>query len=156
MPNTALQTKATLTPYPGYRGDQRPFWRAGMIPTCAKNNPTDFTKLCTWAITKSQLLIICFIVVHICLFVMSIWWCTSTIVCEPLCILCFCACSHSSVLLCLVPWGSKQCLSLNLPLFTSAEAICDVNSLYMEIWQRQQPRLEQYLKQSLERASPTF
>jgi len=54
-----------------------------------------------------------------------------------------------SFLLCRVPWGWKCCLFLlNLTLFTSAEAICDVNSLYMEIWQRQQPWLERFKTRS--------
>lgn len=53
-PNTALQTKATLTPHPGCRGDQCPYWRAGKFPTCTKIKPSGFLKFCIWAIRKYQ------------------------------------------------------------------------------------------------------
>lgn len=55
MPNTDLQTKATLTTYPGCLGDQSPYWRAEEFPKSAKNNPWQISQHCVLEPSESQL-----------------------------------------------------------------------------------------------------
>lgn len=129
MPNTALQTKATLTTYPGCRGDQCPYW----IPTCAKNNLDRFHYIVYLSQKMATIAIISFIV----MFIFSVN-CQDLGTCERLCVwvgvyfVLLRMFAHQSFLLCFVPWGWKDCLSLNLPLFISAEAIC-ANFLYKDL-----------------------
>lgn len=94
-----------------------------------KTTPGDFTKLQIWAITKSEFLSF---VSYFCSLQGLRSVRTLVIVFVPVYVY------SLSVLLCRVPWGWKSCLSSNPSLFAPAEAICDVNSLYMETSQKQQ------------------
>lgn len=138
MPNTALQTKATLIPYPGCRGDQRPYWKAGKIPTCAKNKPNGFHKIVYLRSKK--------ITTHCSVYPVAISALHQDLMTyEHFCVkasVYFVFLRMFTLLKVSFVFGplrlKESCLSLNSPLFTSGEAICDITHLYGE-----KPRPEQ-------------